>query len=59
MEPALTAAWTRIKSPVYGLTVEFNWNSVVAAPPGVNEYQPVVVKFGDGVPDPPDLVNPV
>jgi hypothetical protein len=59
VEPALTAPVTRIKSPVYGLTVEFNWNSVVAAAPGVSEYQPVVVKFGDGVPEPPTLVKPV
>jgi hypothetical protein len=57
--PAFTAAVTRIKSPVYGAVVEFNCHIVVAAAPAVKLYHPVVVKFGLGVPDPPERVKPV
>ena len=57
--PAFLAKVTLTKSEVYGETVLVNWNTVVAAAPAVKLYQPVVVKLGLGVPEPPDLVNPV
>jgi hypothetical protein len=43
VEPAFLAAVVITVSPVYGLTVSFNWNIVVAAAPAVSAYQPVAV----------------
>jgi len=59
-DPASTAAVVRMYSPVYGLVALFNWNKVVAAPPGVKLYQPVVVASVVCVPPvPPMRVVPV
>jgi hypothetical protein len=60
VDPALTAAVVIMVSPVYGETVSAKFNNVVAAPPAVSVYQPVVVAKVVCVPPvPPMRVVPV